>query len=158
MKQWRDILFQIHAEHLPSSRLLVSALELHATALMTKFPWYWTHVGPLCLLWIAIHIGRRPWLYVYFTVRDILLCRRFKPIDAYKRTSPHGPETKHLRPRCTPMDGVYAAGRLSSHSPFQQMYIRAAAQRSLSGMPMLVDAPNRSCRERLCLYMLQIVY
>jgi len=42
---------------------------------------------------------------------------------------------------------VYAAGRLSSHSPFSQMYVRAAAQRSLSGTPMhllLVDAPNRA--------------
>ena len=34
-----------------------------------------------------------------------------------------------------------------SHSPFQQMYVRAAAERSLSGTPMhllLVDAPNRA--------------
>ena len=33
-----------------------------------------------------------------------------------------------------------------SHSPFQQMYVRAAAERSLSGTPMHllpVDAPNR---------------
>jgi len=99
------------------------------------------------LLWIAFHIGRRPRPYFNFTVRDILYCRRFKSIDSYKRTSPRGPEAKHLRLRCTPINGVYAAGRLSSHSPFSQMYVRAAAERSLSGTPMhllLVDAPNRA--------------
>jgi len=32
------------------------------------FPWYWAHVRPLCLLWIVIHIGRRPCPYFYFTV------------------------------------------------------------------------------------------
>jgi len=68
-------------------------------------------------------------------------------MDSYKRTFPRGPEDKHLRPRSTPINGVYAAGRLSFHSPFSQMYIRAAAERSLSGTPMhllLVDAPNRA--------------
>jgi len=104
-------------------------------------------VRPLCLLWIAFHIGRRPRPNVHFTVRDILFCRRFKCIDSYKRTSPRGPAAKHLRPRLTPINGVYATGRLSSHSPFSQMYVRAAAERSLSGTPMhllLVDAPNRA--------------
>jgi len=99
------------------------------------------------LLWIAFHIGRRPRPYVYFTVRDILFCRRFKPIDSYKRTSPRGSEVKHLRLRRTPINGVYAAGTLSFHSPFSQMYVRAAAERSLSGTPihlLLVDAPNRA--------------
>jgi len=55
------------------------------------------------------------------------------------------PEAKHLRPRRTPINGVYAAGRLSFHSPFSQMYVRAAAERSWSETPMhllLVDAPN----------------
>jgi len=83
----------------------------------------------------------------HFTVRDILFCRRFEPIDSYKRTSPRGPEAKHLQPRLTPISGVYAARRLSFHSPFSQMYVRAAAERSLSGTPMhllLVDAPNRA--------------
>ena len=99
------------------------------------------------MLWIAFHNGRRPRPYVYFTVRDILFCRRFKPIDSYKRTSPREPEAKHLRPRLTPINGVYAAGGMSSHSPFLQMYVRAAAERTLSGTPMhllLVDAPNRA--------------
>jgi len=102
---------------------------------------------PLCLLWITFHIGRRPRPYVNFIVRDILFCRRFKPNDSYKQTSPRGPEVKHLRPRRTPINGVYAAGRLSSDSPFSQMYVRAAAERYLSGTPMhllLVDAPNRA--------------
>jgi len=111
------------------------------------FPCYWAHVRPLCLLWIAIHIRRRPRPYVYFTVRDIPFCRRFKPIDSYKRTSPRGPEAKHLRRRRTPINRVYAAGRLSSHCLFSQMYVRAAAERSLSGPPMhflLVDAPDRA--------------
>ena len=97
------------------------------------------------MLWIAFHIGRRPQPYVYFTVRDILFCRRFKPIDSYKRSSPRGPEAKHLRPCRTPINGVYAARRLSFHSPFSQMYVRADAERSLSGTPihfLLVDAPN----------------
>ena len=62
--------------------------------------------------------------------------------------SPRGPEAKHLRPRRTPINGVYAAGRLSFHSPFSQMYVlRAVAERSLSGTPMhllIVDAPNRA--------------
>jgi len=53
-----------------------------------------------------IHIGQRPWPYVYFTVWDNLFCRRFKPIDSYKETSPSGPEAKHLRPRRTPINGV----------------------------------------------------
>jgi len=38
-------------------------------------------------------------------------------------------------------------GDCVSHSPFQQMYVCAAAERSLSGTPMhllLVDAPNRA--------------
>jgi len=43
----------------------------------------------------------------------ILFCRCFIPTDSYKRTSPRGPEAKHLRPRRTTMHGVYAAGRLS---------------------------------------------
>jgi len=92
-------------------------------------------------------MGQQPRPYVYFTVRDILFCRRFKPIDSYKRTSPRRPEAKDLRPRRTPINGVYAAGRLSFHSPFSQMYVRAAAERSLSGTPMyllLVDAPNHA--------------
>ena len=42
---------------------------------------------------------------------------------------------------------MYPAERLSfKDSRFQQMYVRAAAERSLSEMPMhllLVDAPNR---------------
>jgi len=112
---------------------------------MTMFPWCWVHVWPLCLLWITFHIGRRPRPYVNFTVRDILFCRRFKPIDSYERTSPRGPEVKHLRPRRTPINGVYAAGRLSFHSPFSQIYVRATTERSLSGTPMyllLVHAPN----------------
>jgi len=96
-----------------ASRVLVSALAVYATAFRPIFPWWWAHVRLLCLLWIAIHIGRRPWPYVYFTVRDILICRRFIPIDSYKWTSPRGPEAKHLRPHRTPMDGVYTAGRLS---------------------------------------------
>jgi len=94
---------------------------------------------------LLFYTGRRPRSYVYFTVRDILFCRRFKPIDSYKLTSPRGPETKHLWPRRTPINGVYAAGRLSFHSPFSQMYVRAVAERSLSGTPihlLLVDAPN----------------
>ena len=114
------------------------------TIVFPLFPWYWAHVRLMCLLWIAFHIRRRPRPYVYFTVRDILFCRRFKPIesrvfieiDSYKRTSPRGPEAKHLRPRRTPINGVYAAGRLSSHSPFSQMYVHAAAERSLSGTHM----------------------
>jgi len=99
------------------------------------------------LFWIAFYIGRQPRPCVYLTVRDILFCRRFKPIDSYKRTCQRGPEAKHLRPRRTPIHGVYAAERLSFHSPFSQMYVRAAAERSLSGTPMhllLVDAPNRA--------------
>jgi len=110
------------------------------------FPWYWAHVRPLCLFWITFHIGRRPRPYVYFTVLDTLFCIHFKPIDSYKRTSPRGPEVKHLRPRRTPINGVYAPGRLSLHSPFSQMYLLADVERSLSGTPMhllLVDAPNR---------------
>jgi len=106
-------LFQFNAEFLPSSRLLVFTLAVYATASRPIFPWWWAHVCPLCLLWIAIHIGRRPSPYVYFTVRDILFCRSFIPIDFYKRTSPRGPEAKHLRPRRMPMVGVYVAGRLS---------------------------------------------
>jgi len=59
-----------------------------------------------------------------------------------------------LKPR------IYAGGRAARlwtectqlgdcllHSPFQQMYVRAAAERFLSGTPMhlsLVDAPNRA--------------
>ena len=39
--------------------------------------------------------------------------------------------SEHLRPRRTPMDGVYAASR--PHSPFQQMYVRTAVEGSLSG-------------------------
>jgi len=38
-------------------------------------------------------------------------------------------------------------GDCLSHSPFQQIYVRAAAERSLSGTPMhllLADAPNRA--------------
>jgi len=99
------------------------------------------------LLWIAFHIGRRPRPYVNLTERDILFCRRFQPIDSYKGNFPRGPEAKHLRPRRTPINRVYAARRLSSHSPFSQMYVRAAAERSLSGTPthlLLVDAPNRA--------------
>ena len=56
-------------------------------------------------------------------------------------TSPRGPETKHLWPRSTHTQ----PGNCLSHSPFSQMYVRAAAERSLSGTPMhllLVDAPN----------------
>jgi len=60
-----------------------------------------------------MHIRRRPWPYVYLTCRDILFCRLFILIDSYKRTSPRGPEFKHLWPRRTPINGVYAAGRLS---------------------------------------------
>jgi len=142
IKQWHSSFNS--CQIFPSSRRWVS---VYATAFEPMFPWYWAHVWPLCLLWIAIHIGRRPWQYVYFTVRDIRFCRRFKPFDSYKRTSPRGPEAKHLRPRRTPINGMYPAERLSfKDSRFQQMYVRAAAERSLSEMPMhllLVDAPNR---------------
>jgi len=65
-----------------------------------------------------IHTGRRPCPYVYFPVRDILFCRRLIPIDSSddKRTSTRGPEAKHLRPRRTPTDRVFAAWRLSFKS------------------------------------------
>jgi len=64
----------------------------------------------------------------------------------YKRTSPRGPEAKHLQSRRTIINGVYTAGILS-HSPFPQIYVRATPERSLSGTPtylLLVDAPNRA--------------
>jgi len=51
-----------------------------------------------------------------------------------------------VQPRRTPINGVYTVGRLSFHSPFSQMYVRADVERSLLGTPMyllLVDAPNR---------------
>ena len=104
------------------------------------------------LLWIAIHIGRRPWPNVYFTVRGILFCRRFKPNDSYKQTSPRGPEAKHLRPRRTPINGVYTQPEdCLSHSPFPQVYVRAAAERSLSGTPtplLRVVRPREGQRRR----------
>jgi len=49
--------------------------------------------------------------------------------------------------RAARLNGVYAVGRLSFHSPFSQLYVRAVAERCLSGTPMhllLVDAPNRA--------------
>jgi len=45
--------------------------------------WYWAHVWPLCLLWIAIHIGRRPWLYVYFTMRKHFSGHSAQPGDRF---------------------------------------------------------------------------
>ena len=36
----RGLLFQLHVEYSPSSRLLVSALAVYATALRPTFPWY----------------------------------------------------------------------------------------------------------------------
>jgi len=89
------------------------------------FPWYWTYVRLLCFLGIPIHIRWRPWQYVYFTIRDILFYRRFKPIHSYKQTSPCGlkpsiySRAAHLWTECT------QPGDWFSHSPFHEMYVRA---------------------------------
>jgi len=53
------------------------------------------------LLWIAIHIGRRPWPYVYFTVRNDFSGRAAR-----------------LWTECT------QPGDCFSRSPLQQMYVR----------------------------------
>jgi len=94
-----------------------------------------------------IHIGQRPWTYVYFTVRDILFCRRFKPIDSYKETFPRGPGAKHWRLCRTPINGVVRSWETVFHIvPFSKC--------------MYALLQNILCRERLCisyLKMLQIV-
>ena len=94
-----------------------------------------------------IHIGRQPWPWVHFTVRAILLCRRFKPVDPYKRTSARGPEAKHLRPRRKPKNGVVRSRETVFHVVCSSKCMYALPDRSLSGTPMrllLVDAPNRA--------------
>jgi len=65
------------------------------------FSWYWAHVRPLCLLWIPIHIGWRPWLYVNFIVRN----------DKTDRATLLWTECTHL-------------GECFSRSPLPQMYVR----------------------------------
>jgi len=94
-----------------------------------------------------VHIGRQPWPCVYFTIRAILFCRRLKPLDSYKRTSPRGPEAKHLRPCRTPINGVVRSRETVFHVVCFSKCMYALPDRSLSRTPMrllLVDAPNRA--------------
>ena len=94
-----------------------------------------------------IHIGRRPWPYVYFTLRDIW----FSSADASYLLIPiNGLLHVGLKPSIYGRAALLCTectqpGDCLLQSHVQQMYVRAAAERSLSGTPMhllLVDAPN----------------
>jgi len=77
------------ATEAPTTRFLKNCFRLHGG----MFPWYRAHVRPLCLLWIAIHVGRRPWPYVDF----------MDGILHVQMENKHSASSKH------PMDGILRA-------------------------------------------------
>jgi len=77
------------ATEAPTTRFLKNCFRSHGG----MFPWYRAHVRPLCLLWIAIHVGRRPWPYVDF----------MDGILHVQMENKHSASSKH------PMDGILRA-------------------------------------------------